>query len=310
MLEDFATTTLPPAWENSSITNANLVLEGGAMRGQFTAGVLDYFMEHKLICKRVIGVSAGALCGYNYVAGEIGRTCVINTTFCTDPRYLSLQSYVRTGNAMGRNFSFNEIPNELYPFNYENFNNSPIELITVASNLETGEADYHEFHDAEADLDYLIASSSMPLVSQIVEVDGKLLLDGGTCDSVPLGYSLITDAPKHIVVLTQDAGCTKGSNKLMALMMQRYHKYPYYVERLQNRHFDYNRIYRALPKLHDQGSIFVIRPPEPVTVSSMEKDPEKLFALWEQGYQSAAAAWPALQAYLAQDVVPVIPTPA
>lgn len=297
-----------PAWENAPLTNANLVLEGGAMRGQFTAGVLDFFMEQKLICKRVIGTSAGALCGYNYVAGEIGRTCILNTTFCTDPRYLSLQSYVRTGNAMGRNFSFNEIPNELFPFNYDHFNNSPIKLISVASNLVTGEADYHQFEDAEADLDYLIASASMPLVSQIVEVDGKLLLDGGTCDSVPLGYSLMTDTPKHIVVLTQDANYVKGSNKLMALMMQRYHRYPYYIERLQNRHIDYNRVYRALPRLHEQGSIFLIRPPEPVTVSAMEKDPEKLFALWEQGYQTAAHQWEELQAYLAAPEVPVIPT--
>ena len=211
---------------------------------------------------------------------------------------------------MGRNFSFNEIPNELFPFNYDHFNNSPIKLISVASNLETGEADYHQFEDAEADLDYLIASASMPLVSQIVEVDGKLLLDGGTCDSVPLGYSLMTDTPKHIVVLTQDANYVKGSNKLMALMMQRYHRYPYYLERLQNRHIDYNRVYRALPRLHEQGSIFLIRPPEPVTVSAMEKNPEKLFALWEQGYQCAAHQWEELQAYLAAPEVPVIPTQA
>ena len=204
-----------PAWRGHATTHANLVLEGGAMRGQFTAGVLDFFMDKKLFCERVIGVSAGALCGYNYVAGEDGRTCYLNTKYCTDWRYLSMQSFVRTGNACGREFAFDEIPNRLEPFNYAAFDESPMRLVTVASNLVTGEADYHEFADSLADLPYLIASSSMPLVSRTVEVDGKPLLDGGTCDSVPLTYSLLTGARKHIVVLTQAADYVKGPNMLM-----------------------------------------------------------------------------------------------
>ncbi len=287
-----------PAWRRHATTHANLVLEGGAMRGQFTAGVLDFFMDKKLFCERVIGVSAGALCGYNYVAGEDGRTCYLNTKYCTDWRYLSMQSFVRTGNACGREFAFDEIPNRLEPFNYAAFDESPMRLVTVASNLVTGEADYHEFADSLADLPYLIASSSMPLVSRTVEVDGKLLLDGGTCDSVPLTYSLLTGARKHIVVLTQAADYVKGPNKLMALLRQRYHDYPYYLERLHLRHYEYNRLYRALPRLHDEGRIFVLRPPEPVTVSSMEKDADKLFALYEQGYATAALSWDALVRYL------------
>ena len=287
-----------PAWRGHATTHANLVLEGGAMRGQVTAGVLDFFMDKKLFCERVIGVSAGALCGYNYVAGEDGRTCYLNTKYCTDWRYLSMQSFVRTGNACGREFAFDEIPNRLEPFNYAAFDESPMRLVTVASNLVTGEADYHEFADSLADLPYLIASSSMPLVSRTVEVDGKPLLDGGTCDSVPLTYSLLTGARKHIVVLTQAADYVKGPNKLMALLRQRYHDYPYYLERLHLRHYEYNRLYRALPRLHDEGRIFVLRPPEPVTVSSMEKDADKLFALYEQGYATAALSWDALVRYL------------
>lgn len=287
-----------PAWRCHSAEPVNLVLEGGAMRGQFTGGVLDFFMDQKLFCERVIGVSAGALCGYNYVAGEDGRTCYLNTKYCTDWRYLSMKSFVRTGNACGREFAFDEIPNRLEPFNYAAFDESPMKLIAVSSDLVTGEADFHEFADSRADLPYLIASSSMPLVSQIVEVDGKMLLDGGTCDSVPLIYSLLTGASKHVVVLTQAAGYEKGPNKLMAILRQRYADFPYYLERLQHRHYDYNRIYRALPRLHDAGEIFLIRPPEPVTVGSMEKDADKLFALYEQGYAQAAAQWPALERYL------------
>lgn len=292
----------PPAWQGSEISPVNLVLEGGAMRGQFTAGVLDFFMDQKLFCENVFGTSAGALTGYYYVAGARGRTCLQNVVFCDDWRYMSLKSYVRTGNAFGREFAFYDIPDRIIPFDYSTFDQSPMTLTAVSANLETGEADYHLIRDAKKDLPYLIASSSMPLISQIVEADGKLLLDGGACDSVPIVYSWLRDGldRKNIVVLTQDATYVKQPNKLMPLVSTRYHDYPYYVERLANRHIDYNRTYRAIDRWHDEGRLFRIRPPKPVEVGSMEKDPEKLLALYEEGYQTAANAWPQLQAYLAR----------
>lgn len=153
-----------PAWEGKEAVPVNLVLEGGAMRGQFTAGVLDYFLEHGLFCDQVIGVSAGALNGYCYVSGEIGRTCFINMKYCNDPRYLSMKSFVHTGNACGREFAFHEVPEKLDPFDFQAFANSPITLTAVSSDLELGEADYHAVRDLgrNADLPYLIASSSMP----------------------------------------------------------------------------------------------------------------------------------------------------
>lgn len=289
-----------PAWHDGAIAHANLVLEGGAMRGQFTAGVLDFFMDQGLFCERVIGVSAGALNGYNYVAGQAGRTCFLNCKYCNDWRYLSLKSFVRTGNACGREFCFGTVPDQLDPFDYDAFNNSPMRLVVVSSNLETGEADYHEMKDARADLPYLIASSSMPLVSQTVDVDGKHLLDGGTCDSVPITYSQLTGARKHIVVLTQAEGYEKGPNKLMALAHARYGDYPLFLDRMHNRHFDYNRTYRQVKRLHEQGALFCIRPPKPVEVSNMERDPAKLFDLYTQGLEEAARQWPALKAYLEQ----------
>ena len=296
--QDGAAELQQPVWRGQDTMAVNLVLEGGAMRGQFTAGVLDFFMDKKLFCERVIGVSAGALVGYNYVAGQVGRACYLNVKYCDDWRYLSMKSFVRTGNAHGRAFAFDEIPNRLDPYNYDAFDESPMKLTAVSSNLKTGEADYHEFRDARADIPYLVASSSMPLVSQTVETDGKLLLDGGTCDSVPIVYSMLTGAKKHIVVLTQAADYVKGPNKLMALLRQRYRDYPYYLDRLAYRHYEYNRTYRALPHLHEEGRIFMLRPPEPVTVASMERDPDKLFALYEQGYETAARSWNALKRYL------------
>lgn len=290
-----------PAWEGKPARDINLVLEGGAMRGQFTAGVLDFFMDQGLWCKHVIGTSAGALNGYNYVAGEVGRTCFLNTKYCADPRYLSMANFVRTGNALGKDFVFSEIPETLEPFNFDAFATSPMTLTSVASNLETGEADYHTAHDMRdtVDVEYLRASASMPLVSRIVEVEGKKLLDGGPCDSVALLHAMMrTSAKKHIVVLTQDETYVKGANKTMPLIKRVYAEFPHFVERLEHRHFEYNRLYRWLARLHDEGEIFVLRPQQPVTISSMEKDPEKLFALYQEGLEVAANQWEALTAYL------------
>lgn len=196
--------------------------------------------------------------------------------------------------------SFERIPNELEPFDARAFDESPLKLVAVSSNLATGEADYHELASAREGTPYLIASSSMPLVSQIVEIDGKLLLDGGACDSVPYLFSLLT-APrerKRIVILTQADGYVKSPNRLMPLLHQRYAEFPYYLERLQSRHFHYNRTYRALTRSRDEGKLFVIRPPEPVEVASMEKDPGKLMDLYEQGCAEAVRLWVDLQRYL------------
>ena len=289
----------PPAFEGRKTTAANLVLEGGAMRSLFTAGVLDVFMERGLFCDRAIGVSAGALTGYNYVAGAIGRSCYINLAYCADKRYLSMASFAATGDVYGRSFAFDEIPNALERFDYRAFDESPMKLVAVSSNIETGEADYHELENAEDGLPYLVATSSMPLVSHIVEVDGKKLLDGGTCDSVPILYSMLARPGKHIVVRTQHPDYRKKPNKLMALMRQRYGSYPYFLDRVQTRHIDYNRMCRALPSLHEEGAAFVIAPPAPVEVSNIEHDQAKLLALYEQGVAEAVRVWPDLERYLA-----------
>ena len=198
---------------------------------------------------------------------------------------------------------FHEIPETLEPFNFKAFRESPMELTTVASDLETGEADYHvmETADDERDIEYLRASASMPLVSHIVELDGKKLLDGGPCDSIPLLHSMLMgNTDKHIVVLTQDSTFVKGPNKTMPLIKRIYSDYPRFVDRVEYRHFEYNRCYRWIKRLHDEGKIFMIQPSEPVTVSSMERDADKLFALYEQGLRVAAENWNALQEYLAK----------
>ncbi|MDO4443271.1 MAG: patatin family protein [Slackia sp.] len=290
-----------PAYAGAALTDANLILEGGAMRGQFTAGVLDFLMDNGIWCKNVYGTSAGALNGYSYIAGEIGRTCYLNTKYCGDSRYLSMRNFALTGSAIRKDFMFDAIPNTLEPFDFEAFRDSPMRLTTVASNLETGEADYHIMKEAqsERELSYLQASASMPLVSKIIEVDGKKLLDGGPCDSVPLLHAILSGtSDKHIVVLTQDASYVKSPNKTMPLVRRVYADYPLFIERMEHRHFEYNRTYRWIRRLHDAGEVYMIQPSTPVTISNMEKDPEKLFALYEQGYEEAAKRRDELIAYL------------
>ena len=289
-----------PLWKNATITPCNVIFEGGAMRCQFTAGVADFWMEKLFFPQRIIGTSAGALTGSNYAAGLKGRTCLINLKYANDPRYLSLQSFVRTGNVCGREFVFDEIPNKLDPFDPSAYNESPVRLTCVSSNLNTGEADYTTMEDYQRDLPYLIATSSLPLLSQIVEVDGKKLLDGGNCDSIPLNHSRLTGAKKHIVVLTQHESYVKQPNKLMALMRARYADYPYFCDRAEHRHFEYNRLMRELPRLHEAGEIFLIRPQKPVEVGHLEHDQDKLLDLYSQGYEQAMVTWDALQEYLAR----------
>jgi predicted patatin/cPLA2 family phospholipase len=287
-----------PAYEGAQLVDCNLVLEGGAMRGQFTAGVLDFLMDNAFLPRAAIGVSAGALNGFNYVAGLRGRSCYLNTKYCTDWRYFSMRSYALSGNAFNVEYVFDRIPNELEPFDFDAYEHSPLSLVTVASDLVRGEASYHALTDARTQMDCLRASAAMPLVSKTVEIDGKLLLDGGICDSIPLDYSKATGAAKHLVILTQDTSYVKGPNELMPLARRKYADYPLFVERMEHRHIDYNRAYQQVARLHDEGEIFVIRPPEPVTVASMEHDPEKLYRLWETGYAEAQKNFKALKSYL------------
>ena len=287
-----------PAWQGTSPLDCCLVLEGGAMRGQFTAGVLDLLMDEQLLPNTAVGVSAGALNGLNYVAGARGRSCYLNTKYCDDWRYFSMRSFVRSGNAFDPEFVFKAIPQELEPFDFDAYAASPLRLYTVASNLEGGQADYHLLRDARSELDYLQASAAMPLLSRIVEVGGKKLLDGGICDSVPLEFARSLPPARQIVVLTQDAGYVKPPNKAMAVVERAYRDYPLFVQSVRDRHLRYNRIYKQLPALHAAGEIFLIRPQQPVTVASMEHDRHKLYQLYLDGYEEANRQLGAIIKYL------------
>lgn len=288
-----------PAYDGHPVQPVTLVLEGGGLRCQFTSGVLDFFMERGLVCEHIIGVSAGALSGMNYAAGLHGRTAFMNLKYCDDDRYFSMKSFRQTGNVCGREFIFHELMDNLLPFDKRWYTDSPMRLTAVSTNLITGEADYHHVRSFDADLDYLIASSSLPFLSQPVCVDGKILLDGGTVDSIPFEYALgLGSANKVVVVLTQDATYRKKPGKLLPITERKYRAYPYYVERLRQRWHEYNRTQRNVLRAHDEGRLFALLPDRPVTIKSLETDREKLLDLYAQGYEQAALHWDELRAFI------------
>ncbi|MBQ7385110.1 MAG: patatin family protein, partial [Ruminococcus sp.] len=196
-----------------------LVLEGGAMRGMFSAGVMDVLMENGIEFDGIVGVSAGAVFGCNYKSKQIGRTIRYNMKYIKDPRYCSLRSLIKTGDMFGRDFCYRKIPFELDVFDNETFKNNPTEFYLVATDIGTGKAIYKKIDSAdEKGLLYMRASASMPLVSTIINVDGKEMLDGGISDSIPHEFFINKGYKKNLVILTQPKDYIKKKNSLIPLM--------------------------------------------------------------------------------------------
>ena len=275
-----------------------LVLEGGGMRGAYTAGVLDYLMEKGVSFDSIYGVSAGALTGANFKAGQVGRGLRTFAAYLHDERYAGPQHLLKTGDWFNIDFSYNKIPNELDPADYDTFNASPINFYSVVSNVETGKAEYIRITDLKQQMDLVRASATLPLLSNIVEIDGKKYLDGGSCDSIPLKKSMADGHSKNLVVLTQHRGFTKkpSANRYACRLM--YKKYPNYVKAMDNRHNMYNRQLKLVYEMEKQGKAFVIQPAAKVEVSRLEKNPARLVELYHQGKMDAASCYERLVEYL------------
>ena len=275
-----------------------LVLEGGGMRGAYTAGVLDYLMEKGVSFDSIYGVSAGALIGANFKAGQVGRGLRTFAAYLHDERYAGPQHLLKTGDWFNIDFSYNKIPNELDPADYDTFNASPVNFYSVVSNVETGKAEYIRITDLKQQMDLVRASATLPLLSNIVEIDGKKHLDGGSCDSIPLKKSMADGHSKNLVVLTQHRGFTKkpSANRYACRLM--YKKYPNYVKAMDNRHNMYNRQLKLVYEMEKQGKAFVIQPAAKVEVSRLEKNPARLVELYHQGKMDAASCYERLVEYL------------
>lgn len=276
-----------------------LILEGGAMRGMFSAGVMDVLMEAGIEFDGIVGVSAGAVFGCNYKSKQIGRTIRYNMKYVRDPRYCSLSSLIKTGDMFGRDFCYNIIPNELDPFDNDTFKNNPVKFYVVATDINSGKALYQRIDSAdEKGLEYMRASASMPLVSRPVELDGKEMLDGGIADSIPLEFFVNKGYDKNLVILTQPKDFVKKKNRLIPLMKIKLRKYPRLIEAMANRHILYNNQTKYTENAEKKGSAFVIRPSEKLPIGRLEKNPETLKTVYDLGRAEAMKNLDKIKEYL------------
>ena len=276
-----------------------LVLEGGAMRGMFTAGVMDVLMENKTVFDGAVGVSAGAAFGCNYKSGQIGRVIRYNLKYCRDKRYCGVRTWLKTGNLYSTDFCYGEVPLKLDKFDMGAYEKNPMEFYVVCTDVETGKPVYHKYTGADDHgFDWIRASASLPLAARIVEIDGQKLLDGGMVDSIPLEFFEKLGYDKNVVVLTQPKGYRKDKNKLLPLIEKKVRNYPKLVEAIANRHVMYNSELDYIAKREADGNAFVIRPESALTIGRVEKNPEKLKSVYELGRLAAEKCIDDLKAFL------------
>ena len=261
-----------------------LIMEGGAMRGMFTAGVLDVLMENGLVTDGAIGVSAGAVFGCNYKSHQIGRVIRYNTEYCNDKRYASFQNLVKTGNLYSEQFCYHEVPEKLDPFNEAAFAASPMDFFVVCTDVKTGEPIYHKCRKGDAeDVLWMEASASMPLAAKIVKIGHYGLLDGGVADSIPVRFFESIGYKRNLIILTQPKGYIKKKNKFLPAIRAKYFRYPAFVEAVADRHERYNETLSYISMLEQAGKDYVIRPPIPLEIGAMERDPAQLRRVYETG---------------------------
>lgn len=278
-----------------------MVLEGGGVRGIYTAGVLDFFLDKNVKVDGIFGVSAGALHGINFLSGQKKRSYRVATNYINDKRYLSMHSLLRTGDIFGADFCYHTIPDELDPYDYKAYCENKVKLYATISNLETGQAEYILCKDMKTDIEYVRASASLPLLSRIVEIDGNKYLDGGICDSIPLKAAQNMGYGRNIVILTRVAGYQKKPNKMMHMIQRKYRAYPNFVEAAKNRHLVYNETLRYIQQEEKRGNCFVIRPSQKIEVSRLEKDRSKIERLYQLGVEDAKDQYEKLCDFLGQE---------
>lgn len=263
-----------------------LVLEGGGVRGIYTAGILDVFMEEGITFDNIIGVSAGAIHAVSYLSGQKGRSIRYYKNYCDDYRFMSFKSFIKTGDVVGVDFCYHELPEKLDIFDNETFKKNTVPFYVVCSNLETGCAEYIRINDANSQIDFIRASASLPYFSRIVEIGGKKYLDGGCTDSIPLNASQDMGFKKNVVILTRDIGYRKRS-EMPLLTKLLYRKYPKFKQALLHRHEMYNEQAKQVLEEEKNGNVFVFRPETPLEVSRMETDAKKIQLAYERGRNQA-----------------------
>ena len=276
-------------FEKMDTYKKGLILEGGAMRGMFTCGVLDVFMENGIRFDGLAGISAGATFGCNFKSHQIGRGLRYNKRYSRDWRYCSFRSLIRTGDLYGAEFCYYTIPEFFDPFDTETFKNDPMEFYIGATDVETGEARFHKCTDGgKTDVEWMRASASMPVVSHVVSVDGYKMLDGGIVCSVPYEYMEQQGYNRNVIVLTRQKGYRKKKTPIVPLVRMTLKEYPEVAEAMSVRHILYNAQMDDIDRKEARGEVFVIRPPEDPGISRTEKDPEELERVYQMGRAEAS----------------------
>lgn len=276
-----------------------LVLEGGGMRGLYTAGVLDAFLEAGIKVDGVIGVSAGALFGVNYLSEQKGRALRYNKRFIKDKNYMGLRSWLKTGNVVNKEFTYYKVPMELDVFDEEHFENSGVPFYAVATNIETGQPEYLKIDNVFEQMEAFRASSALPIANEIVTYQGKKYLDGGLSDSIPVEFAKSLGFDKFIVVLTRPIDYRKkpSSGRLYKLL---YKKYPKFVDVASHRPEHYNASVETVIKMEKAGQLFAIRPEAELKIGRLEKNPDKFDEIYGIGLSDAQRAIDDLKDYLAK----------
>lgn len=279
-----------------------LVMEGGAMRGMFTAGILDVFMEHHITFDGAIGVSAGATFGCNFKSHQMGRAIRYNIRFAGDRRYCSLWSLMTTGDLYGADFCYNKLPNKIDIFDFDSFRANPMPFYVVASDCETGLPVYKELKTCDSkDMLWMRASASMPMVSRPVEIDEKFYLDGGITDSIPLKHFQDSGYEKNLVILTQHREYQKETGKSAGMMKLWLRKFPAIAEAMEKRAEMYNAQKKYVFEEEAKGNTFVIHPHEPLGISRTESNTDELQRVYNEGRNIAKEKLQDILAFLGQE---------
>lgn len=276
-----------------------IVLEGGAMRGMYTAGVLDTFMDFNLEPDMFVGVSAGALFGVNFLSKQKGRAIRYNCKYNKDKNYMGLRPLMREGNIISTEYAYQRVPHELDPFDDETYKSNPAKFYAVITNMETAKPEYVHITSVFDQMDVLRASGSMPAVSKQVILGGKEYLDGAIGDNIPFNWMLNQDIDKVIVILTRDMSYRK--KPMLKLFVNKYKKkYPLFAKAMANRHNLYNSQIEELKKLESEGKVFVIRPSREIKISRTERNEKKLRDVYFLGIEDAKNTYEALMKYLSK----------
>lgn len=280
--------------------HAGLILEGGGMRGVYTAGVLDAFLENEVEFSSVYGVSAGSCHACSYLSKQKTRAFRVNIDYLDDPDYMTVRSFLKTGNLFGVDLVYRRIPDVLYPFDHETFSRYEGDFYSVVTNVLTGEAEYLKVTDLKKEMWKIRASASLPMVSKTIGVHGRFYLDGGIADSIPIRRSIEDGNEKNVIVLTRDVHYRKEANRLYPLMKLRYPGKKAFLEQIRTRHLRYNETLDYIRELEEAGKVFVIRPESEVEVGRTEKNREKLTELYKRGLEDGKKSLEKMKEYLSE----------